>query len=234
MRARLPLVLFGLLALAGVASVAAQGGGSDTRPGLAVFAFDNGGSYGADKEDYDALQRGFAGMLIAELAANPALRLVERDNVQKLLDEQNLAASGRVDAQTAAKVGKLVGARYAIVGDFVELSGQFNVSARVVNVETSEIMKVASERNTRDHLFDIVRALAADLNKQMNFPALPKQVSEQRMSREVPTEALTYYSRALLYQDRGQRDKAIEYYNKALTAFPQYTEASEGLKRLQG
>ena len=45
---------------------------------------------------------------IAELAANPALRLVECDNVQKLLDEQNLAASGRVDNQTAAKVGKLV------------------------------------------------------------------------------------------------------------------------------
>jgi Tfp pilus assembly protein PilF len=54
------------------------------------------------------------------------------------------------------------------------------------------------------------------------------------MNRQVPTEALTYYSRALLYQDRGQRDKAIEYYNRALSVFPQYTEASDNLRRLQG
>ena len=47
----------------------------------------------------------------------------------------------------------------------------------------------------------------------------------------MPTEALTYYSRALLYHDRGQRDKAIEMYQRALDAFPGYAEAQEGLQR---
>jgi len=159
---------------------------------------------------------------------------VERENIQHLVDEQNLGTSGRVDGATAAKIGKVVGARYAVMGSFIDLYGDFQVDLRVVNVETSEIIKTEKARMTREHLFDLVRNIAAALNKDLNLPALPRQVSEQRMSRQVPTEALTFYSRALLYQDRGQRDKAIEYYNRALSVFPQYTEASEGLRRLQG
>ena len=233
MRRRSLVVLAGLTLSAALSPVVAQGG-QDTRPGIAVFAFSNGGSYGQQKEDYDALERGMAGMLISELGANPALRVVERENIQRLVDEQNLGSSGRVDAQSAARIGKLVGARYAIMGSFIDLYGDFRVDVRVVNVETSEIIKTEKASMQREHLFDLVRTLSAALNKDLNLPALPRQVSEQRMNRQVPTEALTFYSRALLYQDRGQRDKAIEYYNRALSVFPQYTEATEGLRRLQG
>jgi len=69
--------------------------------------------------------------------------------------------------------------------------------------------------------------------KDANLPALTRQTSDQRMSRQVPTEALTYYSRALLFQDRGQKDKAVEMFNRALAIFPEYAEAQEGLQRVQ-
>jgi TolB-like protein len=195
--------------------------------------FDNGGSYGQDKENFDALQKGIAGMLISELAQNPAARVVEREDIQKLLDEQNLGGSGRVDPQTAAKIGKLVGARYVVLGTFIDFYGDFRVDARLVNVETSEIIKAEKDQMQRDHLYDIIRSIAAQLMKDANLPALPKQTSDQRMSHQVPTEALTYYSRALLYQDRGQRDKAVDMYQRAIAVFPAYAEAAEGLKRLK-
>ena len=69
--------------------------------------------------------------------------------------------------------------------------------------------------------------------KDANLPPLPKQASDQRMGRQVPTEALTFYSKALLYQDRGQRDKAVEMYQKALAVFPEYSEAQQGLQRVK-
>src|SRR3989475_11879313 len=77
-----------------VGGVGAQARGQDTRPGIAVFPFDNGGSYGQDKDNFDALQKGIAGLMISDLAANAAVRVVERDELQKLLDEQNLGAAG--------------------------------------------------------------------------------------------------------------------------------------------
>ncbi|HUK22104.1 MAG TPA: CsgG/HfaB family protein [Gemmatimonadales bacterium] len=224
------LACFGL----GTGGLAAQNrGGPDTRPGIAVMPFDNGGSYGQGKEDFDALQKGIAGMLISELALNPSARVVEREDIQKLLDEQNLGQTGRVDPQTAAKVGKLVGARYVVLGTFIDFYGDFRVDARLVNVETSEIVRVETDRAQRDRLYDVIKTIATQLMKDANLPPVVRPASDQRMSRQVPTEAFTFYSRALLYQDRGERDKAVEMYQRAIAVFPEYTEASEGLKRLK-
>ena len=233
MRARAVMTVLSLvLVLLG----AQQGGGGrnqDTRPGIAVLPFTNGGSYGQGKEDFDALERGIAGMMISELSQNPAARVVERQEVQHLIDEQNLGAQGRVDPQTAAKVGKLVGARYVVLGTFIDFYGDFRVDVRLVNTETSEIVKTESERMQRDHMFDIIRSIAARLMKDASLPALQRPASEQRMGRQVPTEALTYYSRALLYSDHGQKDKAVEMFNRAIAIFPDYAEAKDGLQRVQ-
>jgi TolB-like protein len=234
MRSRFVPALLSLALLGSIGrELGAQGRGQDTRPGIAVLPFDNSGSYGQDKENFDALQKGIAGMLISELAANPAARVVEREEIEKLLAEQGLGASGKVTPETAAKIGKLVGARYVIAGTFIDFYGDFRLDARLVNVETSEIVKVESDRMQRDHLFDIIRTVAARLMKDANLPPLPRQASEQRLNRQVPTEALTFYSKALLYQDRGQKDKAAEMYQRALAVFPEYTEARQGLQRVK-
>ncbi len=224
----LPVLAFALAALP-VAAAAQQ----DTRPGIAVLPFENGGSYGQDKENFDALERGIAGMIISELAANPAARVVEREEIQRILEEQNLGTSGRADPQTAARVGKIVGARYMVMGTFIDFYGDFQVNVRLVSVETSEVVKAESERAQREHLFDIIKNVSAKLMRDANLPPLAREAAEQRQSRQVPTEALTYYSRALLYQDRGQTDRAVEMYNRALAVFPDYTEAKEGLQRVQ-
>jgi len=214
-----------------VGGAAGQARGQDTRPGIAVFPFVNSGSFGQDKENFDALERGLAAMLISELSANPQARLVDRDQIQRLIEEQNLGAAGRVEAQTAARIGKLVGARYVITGQFIDFYGDFRIDARLINVETGEIVKVEADKMQRDHLFDLLRTVATRLMKDANLPALPRQTSEQRMSRQVPTEALTYYSRALLYHDRGDHTRARELFQRAIDTFPDFTEAKDGLQR---
>ena len=225
----------GVLALAAglAAPQVARGQGQDMRPGIAVLPFENGGSYGQDKEAFDALQVGMQQMLITELAQNGQLRIVERGRIKDLLAEQDLGAGGRVDANTAAKIGKLVGAKYMVMGGFIDFYGDMRIDARIVNVETAELVKTVKEQDKREKLYTLVVSLASDITKGVNLPALPRQAMEQRESRQVPTEALTLYSRALLYQDRGDAQKAAELFTKALDAFPDYTEAKEGLRQVK-
>jgi TolB-like protein len=206
----------------------------DSRPGIAVLPFENGGSYGKDKEDFDALRKGIAATLIYELARNPGARLVEREQTQRLLDEQGLGVAERVDAATAAKVGKLVGARYMITGSFIDLYGDFRVDARIIDVETGEIMKVVRsdpKLHDRRDMFRMIESVARSIMTDTKLPPLPASAAQRSA---VPTEALAHFSRALLYEDRGDKPKAIEYYKKALEVFPNYAEANEGLRKARG
>ena len=227
---------FGSAIAAGIlaaAALVAPAVAQDSRPGVAVLPFENGGSYGKDREEFDALRRGLAGTLIYELAQNPSLRLVDRMETQRLLDEQGLAVAERVDAATAAKIGKLVGARYMIAGMFIDLYGDFRVDARIINVETGEILKVVrSDPKLRDRkeMYRIVQSVAERIMEDTKLPTLPAGSRPARAA--VPTDAIALYSRALLFQDRGDKAKAVEYYRKALAVFPDYAAAGEGLRRL--
>ncbi|MGH7656699.1 MAG: CsgG/HfaB family protein [Gemmatimonadales bacterium] len=223
-------ILLLALALPFAMPVAAQ----DQRPGIAVLPYEDGGSYGRDKEDFAALSKGIPAMLISGLSRNPAARVVERSSIRQMLDEQNLAEAGRVDAATAARIGKLVGARYMIMGVFTDFYGKFRIDSRIVDVETGEILEVVSVGpEPRDELYQLINSTAEQIMANTNLPPLPQEVATLAQNRAVPAEALTYYSRALLYQDRGETDKAIEFYTRALEVFPDYAEAREGLQRVQ-
>ncbi|CAN5668356.1 hypothetical protein BH23GEM7_BH23GEM7_11780 [soil metagenome] len=206
----------------------------DDRPGVAVFPFSAGALLGRQREDaetVEALRVGLQQMLLTELAQNSALRIVERSLLREVLEEQNLGASGRVDAQTAARVGQLVGARYAIAGVFME-AGAFRMDARIIDVETGEILRAQEVRGRRDDMYDLLVQLAAKITQDVNLPALPAAAMRERRAREIPAEAVTLYSRAQVYQDHGQTERAIELYRRIAQDFPQMTEAQQALEQL--
>ena len=57
-----------------------------------------------------------AGMLSNELVATGKFKVVERSKLEGVMEEQNLAASGRVRSGTGAKMGQLTGADYLVYG----------------------------------------------------------------------------------------------------------------------
>jgi curli biogenesis system outer membrane secretion channel CsgG len=63
---------------------------------------------------YSDVGRDLAGMLTNELAATGKFKVVERAKLGPVLDEQDLAESGRISKSSGAKIGKLTGAKYLI------------------------------------------------------------------------------------------------------------------------
>lgn len=225
-------VLAGCTAAAAVPSLArAQG---DNRPGVAVFPFMDGGSYGPGREDLSSLTVGIQQMLLTELRQNPALRIVERSALRDVLGEQDLDAAGRVDAETAARVGRLVGARYAVTGAYMDMFGNFRLDARIVDVETGEVLRaVRIEDQRREHLYRLLVDMAGQIVRDVNLPPLARTAQQERRSRNVPNEATLLYSRALAYQENGRTDQAVQLYRQIAERFPDYTEAREALRQLE-
>ena len=65
---------------------------------------------------YGGAGRDLADMLTNELAGTGKFKMVEREKLSAVLDEQDLADSGRVNKKTGAKIGKLTGAQYIVTG----------------------------------------------------------------------------------------------------------------------
>jgi TolB-like protein len=162
----------GALALASVAMVAPAIVHAQAKPVVAVLYFDNN-SFGKDRADYDGLGKGIADMLITDMAANPNLRVVERERIQALLVEQNLTKQGSIDPQTAIRLGKIVGAQYMIVGGFLSDSkGKLVLTARTINVETSVIANPMRLDASGDDVLGLIGKLSTKLNTEMKLPAL--------------------------------------------------------------
>jgi TolB-like protein len=203
----------------------------DNRPGIGVWIFNNGGSYGQDAEDFEALRVGLQQILMTELARNSALRVVERSQLNALIAEQDLGE--RVDPSSAAQVGQVIGAKYMVLGGFVDFYGDFRLDARIVDSETSELVKAIGLREKREDLYQLIVDLATQLTEDVSLPALSNEEELEEQARQIPVEALTLFSRAVFFEDRGDTDRAREFYSRAVQTFPEYSEATERLQQLQ-
>lgn len=97
------------------------------------------------------------------------VRVVERSQLEQLTDEQKRGISGQVDNQTAASIGKLLGAGYVIIGSISQYhqdegavikvpglpvgvgssSAKVAMDLRIVSTETAEVAGVASVDSTK-------------------------------------------------------------------------------------
>lgn len=208
----------------------------DTRPGIAVLPFERGIVLGIDAEAVESFGVGVQQILITELAQNTQLRVVDRSVIRDIIAEQDLAVSGRVDAQTAARVGRLVGARYVFTGSFhQDMEGVFQLDGRIVDVETSEVIRAErTQARGSSAYYSAILTLGNQLTQSVDLPPLSRDVRGQRESRgaSIPREAVILYSQAQFFQDRGQTERARELYVRITNEFPQLTEAAEALRQI--
>ena len=211
-------------------------GQEDDRPGVAVWPFANGGSFGSDPWDYTSLEIGLQQMLITELGQNSGLRLVERGRIREIIEELELGQTGYVAPETTAQVGRVVGAKYMVVGGFVDANGTLRLDARVDNVETSEILTETAVKvqDDRENLLDMVVDLSVKIVESADLPRLPSQVVEDRKSIDLTAETARTYFMALRRDDAGDLDEARQLYRRVVSEAPQYTPARMRLEQLGG
>lgn len=87
---------------------------------VAVFSFENKSKDGYHWWTGGSPGDGMADMLITELVKSGKYTVVERGEISKIMQEQDLGATGRVTPQSAAQIGKLLGVELAVMGAVTE------------------------------------------------------------------------------------------------------------------
>ena len=114
-------------------------------------------------------------VFVTNLVKTGKYRVVDRESMNAMIAEQDLSTSGRIDQATAIKVGKLVGAKYFLMGALTEWehnrssgsTGRFagrirggrnkfsaRMNARLIDTETGDILW-ADEAYADDKKFKI-------------------------------------------------------------------------------
>lgn len=214
------------------------------RPTVAIMYFNNN-VFTKDARDYDGLSKGVPDFLITEMSANTAIRVIERDQVQKLIDEQKLVGAGQVDAATAVKVGKLLGAQHMIFGGFMaDPKGNFRIDARAVNVETGAVEYTERVQDKADNVMTLMGTLATKLNAGLKLPATPMRTGDAGSSSgaqqagspsvaKLPMRYAVMYGKALDMADKGDKAHAVELFGAVLKEFPDYAPAQHQMAKVK-
>jgi TolB-like protein len=142
-------------------------------PVVVVFTFTNS-SIGPGRADFDGIATGVQDLLITDMASNPNIRLVDRSRINDILQEQNLVKTGQVDDATAIRVGKIIGAQYAITGGFMSTGkGQAVLTGRTIDLETTQIANPQKITGSSDDVLGMIGQLSSKLGTGMTLAPKP-------------------------------------------------------------
>lgn len=180
MNAKTNLTLLLLAALTALASAADK-----PQPALSVAVYDFTG---------DAEAAGYAGkatsLVTADLTTETNLVVLERADLNKVLNEQAFGISGMVSADAAAKIGQVTGVKVLVAGQAIKTDGNHLVIvANIIGTETGRLFAAKVEGSP-----DNLMPLTADLSRQIariisaqatNLMAPAAESHEERVARIV-------------------------------------------------
>ncbi|MDE3058553.1 MAG: hypothetical protein KGJ59_11420 [Bacteroidota bacterium] len=201
---------------------------------IAVLNFENNSV--VDREKLDPLKKGLADMLITEMSKINGLKVVERQQIQSVVDELNLSESDMVDKNTSQKMGRLLGAKVLLFGGFSNLFGdKLRIDARIVSTETGVTLKAEEETGDLDEFLSLLNALVRDIAKDLEVKL--SSIDEDRLGSAENGKFNGYvtYAEAVNMEDAarklakgGKQDDALAMYENARATYQKAFGESNG------
>ncbi len=214
MRAFRFFCLFGLLSLL-LQPVSA----ADKFRRIAVMPFENT----TRDKTVDWLGGGIAETLTTELGRISDFTLVERNRLNDALKEIKLGQSAAVDAATAQRMGKILGADSIVVGSFQKVMEDVRVQARIIDVETGQVR--APARVDGKDILQVQVDIATKLVMEMkgSVAEAEKKKLESLPSKNV--DALQALSDGAYFLRSDLTEDALKEFERAIMLDPNFTEA---------
>jgi tetratricopeptide (TPR) repeat protein len=181
---------------------------------------------GEDAGRFASLAPALAQMLVSDLSLLGRLTLVERIELEALLDELERAAGGRLDPSSAPRVGRLVRAESLVQTRLVVGGDGLELEARVAR-DTALAEGVQTTSGELDDLLAMEKQLAVALADRLAGPLTPAE--EQAILDNGPRSVSVFldWAEGLLLEGEGDFAAAAAAYRRAAAADPGFVDATE-------
>ena len=148
----------------------------------------------------------FQDYLIGSLVNRNRFRMIERGLLETILKEQQLSRTALVEQSTALRLGRLAAAHAIITGNLVESRNGIEIIARMIDVETSEILAmedVYSGVRDRESIRGLADGLAVKFHRR--FPMVSGTILEKKGNQifvNMGEKKIGCQKRLIIYQER--------------------------------
>jgi len=193
---------------------------------LAILPFENNSVTMADH--YSPLCKGLSAMLITDLKQRSSgLTLIERAKISELLNELELSQAGMINDTSAVRVGKMLGAENLVFGSFMVINGSVRIDARLVNVETAEVILAQSAHGGKDEFISLQVSLADKIADSLHICLAPTLAKNNKGK----MDAALWFSKGVKSMDKGDVTQAKEYFEMCQNIDPAYSAHISALMR---
>lgn len=84
----------------------------------------------------------FTANLMLSFKSNSTFQVIERDDLQKILQELHFQHTDLADEKKAAEIGRLIGAKILVTGELYSKNANYELFLKLLNVETGEVLSV--------------------------------------------------------------------------------------------
>lgn len=181
----------------------------------------------------DPMRKGIPLLLVTDLSGVSGLTVIERTRLQALTEETSLGATGLVEAGTAPRTGKLLGARWLVGGEIGrEKPTRIDLVSNVADVPSGTMSGKTTAGGEIERLFEVEKELLFGVLKMVDVKVTPEEELRLRKPCSKSATALAALFLGVDAGDRGELDKAEGYYRKALQIDPGVCIASDALKEI--
>ncbi len=153
----------------------------------------------------------------SDLRDVPGLRVIERANLDQILDEQNLGAKkADLDPTSTARIGKLLGATLMVAGAYQKQAANVRLTARFVKVETGEIIGTAKVDGPSADFLNLQDRVTVELLKSAGIEARHVQRFAKRTRPKLKSiKTVELYGDAVVeHDDDKKRDLLVASLNE--------------------
>ena len=103
--------------------------------------------------------------LMSEMVNTDAVIMVERNQMDEILNEQGFQQSGCTSSECAAEVGALLGVQNMVSGSFGKLGNSYTIDAKMFSVETGATIRTVSKtyKGAVDNLLTVIEVVACEI-----------------------------------------------------------------------
>ena len=127
-----------------------------------------------------------------------------------------------------------MGARYLVLGGYLDAFGTLRVDARVVETETGRVLKSVGGNAKPDEFIQLESKLADGLGKILSeqLKAPKKTTRRTKRPKKLKTKTALRYAKALDAKDRGDKETAKKELKKVVKDNPEFQLAQVDLQAL--